>query len=181
MSLLLPGEASPSFAQTGADPILDDSASELFSYLDEDAVDLASEAGHGGEAYEMQPSASSRRSAAVPGPRRSSMRPMSSASTAVSLGAVDDETFTPAEDLAVRRKFDRKLVLFVALLFMLSFLDRSSPSLLHPYILPLTNTSSCRYRQRPHRRHGRRPTDHSPPRKLVRMVPHGFLPHIHRL
>jgi hypothetical protein len=28
----------------------------------------------------------------------------------------------------VRRKFDRKLVLFVALLYMLSFLDRSSTS-----------------------------------------------------
>lgn len=135
---LLPGEASPSFAQTGADPILDDSASELFSYLDEDAVDLASDAGQGAEAYEMQSHmASSARAAAAAAsssrmnPRRGSMRPMSSASTAVSFGtgmgaAMDDETFTPAEDLAVRSKFDRKLVLFVALLFMLSFLDRSS-------------------------------------------------------
>ncbi|KAF4998863.1 hypothetical protein FDECE_11676 [Fusarium decemcellulare] len=36
------------------------------------------------------------------------------------------QLYTPDEDLAVRRKFDRKLVLFVALLFMLSFLDRSN-------------------------------------------------------
>ena len=36
--------------------------------------------------------------------------------------------YTPAEDAAVRRKFDRRLVLFVALLFLLSFLDRSSTS-----------------------------------------------------
>jgi cyanate permease len=36
------------------------------------------------------------------------------------------QLYTPDEELAVRRKFDRKLVLFVALLFMLSFLDRSN-------------------------------------------------------
>ncbi|KAK1237725.1 hypothetical protein MKX07_003561 [Trichoderma sp. CBMAI-0711] len=34
--------------------------------------------------------------------------------------------YTPDEENAVRRKFDRKLVLFVALLYMLSFLDRSN-------------------------------------------------------
>lgn len=38
------------------------------------------------------------------------------------------QLYTPDEDRAVRRKFDRKLVLFVALLFLLSFLDRSSTS-----------------------------------------------------
>lgn len=37
--------------------------------------------------------------------------------------------YTPDEENAVRRKFDRKLVLFVALLYMLSFLDRSSASI----------------------------------------------------
>lgn len=36
------------------------------------------------------------------------------------------QLYTPDEDKAVRRKFDRKLVVFVALLYMLSFLDRSS-------------------------------------------------------
>ena len=39
------------------------------------------------------------------------------------------QLYTPDEERAVVRKFDRKLVLFVALLYMLSFLDRSSLSL----------------------------------------------------
>lgn len=34
--------------------------------------------------------------------------------------------YTPEEERSVIRKFDRRLVLFVALLYMLSFLDRSS-------------------------------------------------------
>lgn len=34
--------------------------------------------------------------------------------------------YTPDEERSVIRKFDRRLVLFVALLYMLSFLDRSS-------------------------------------------------------
>ena len=34
--------------------------------------------------------------------------------------------YTPDEEKAVVKKFDRRLVLFVALLYMLSFLDRSS-------------------------------------------------------
>ena len=37
--------------------------------------------------------------------------------------------YTPDEERSVIRKFDRRLVLFVALLYMLSFLDRSSKSL----------------------------------------------------
>ena len=36
------------------------------------------------------------------------------------------QLYTPDEERAVIRKFDRKLVLFVSLLYMLSFLDRSS-------------------------------------------------------
>ncbi|KAG6023068.1 hypothetical protein E4U41_002092, partial [Claviceps citrina] len=36
------------------------------------------------------------------------------------------ELYTPEEDARVRRKFDRNLVLFVAMLFMLSFVDRSN-------------------------------------------------------
>ncbi|KAF4843096.1 MFS transporter prlL [Colletotrichum siamense] len=36
------------------------------------------------------------------------------------------QLYTPDEESAVVRKFDRRLVLFVALLFMLSFLDRSN-------------------------------------------------------
>ena len=36
------------------------------------------------------------------------------------------QLYTPDEERAVVKKFDRKLVFFVALLYMLSFLDRSS-------------------------------------------------------
>lgn len=39
------------------------------------------------------------------------------------------QLYTPDEEKIVVKKFDRKLVLFVALLYMLSFLDRSSMSL----------------------------------------------------
>jgi hypothetical protein len=42
--------------------------------------------------------------------------------------------YTPDEERAVVRKFDRKLVVFVALLYMLSFLDRSSK--LDPFPTP---------------------------------------------
>lgn len=38
------------------------------------------------------------------------------------------KSFTFDEEETVRRKFDRRLVLFVAFLYMLSFLDRSSKS-----------------------------------------------------
>lgn len=38
----------------------------------------------------------------------------------------DDIVYTADEERAVVRKFDRRLVLFVALLYLLSFLDRSS-------------------------------------------------------
>jgi hypothetical protein len=78
---------------------------------------------------------------------------------------LSDQLYTPDEERAVVRKFDRKLVCFVALLYMLSFLDRSSmcpgPALLplsrnaiYCYITPLTNCrywqcSDCRSRERP--------------------------------
>lgn len=39
------------------------------------------------------------------------------------------QLYTPDEERAVVKKFDRRLVLFVALLYMLSFLDRSSTEL----------------------------------------------------
>ena len=40
--------------------------------------------------------------------------------------------YTPDEERSVIKKFDRHLVLFIALLYMLSFLDRSS---MHPVAL----------------------------------------------
>lgn len=38
------------------------------------------------------------------------------------------ELYSPDEEKAVLRRLDRRLVLFIALLYMLSFLDRSSMS-----------------------------------------------------
>lgn len=64
--------------------------------------------------------------------------------------------FTPDEEAAVLKKFDRRLVLFIALLYMLSFLDRSSGyhlldlSPLPPLdtkTLRLTRTKRCRQRK----------------------------------
>ena len=37
------------------------------------------------------------------------------------------KTYTPEEEKTLIRKLDRRLVLFMAILYMLSFLDRSSP------------------------------------------------------
>jgi hypothetical protein len=51
----------------------------------------------------------------LPSPRRFSMSSVQSY-----------ELYTPDEDRAVRRKLDRRLVGFMALLYCLSFLDRSS-------------------------------------------------------
>lgn len=59
--------------------------------------------------------------------------------------------YTQAEEAAVIRLFDRRLVLFIALLYMLSFLDRSSMlNMSWPMDLRLTET--VRYRKRKDRR-----------------------------
>lgn len=47
-------------------------------------------------------------------------------------------TYTAEEERAVVDKFDRRLVLFVAFLYMLSFLDRSSASTISPPALFIT-------------------------------------------
>lgn len=51
-------------------------------------------------------------------------------------------TYTAEEEAAVVKKFDRKLVVFVALLYMFSFLDRSStlPCPLRPFTPSYTLT-----------------------------------------
>ncbi|KAG5970486.1 hypothetical protein E4U55_001654, partial [Claviceps digitariae] len=124
-SLFTRGDASPSFARTGSELTLDDSDEDDD---DDDDYDLRSEVG-GSETYEMIAGGGSRggggggRDDDDGRTRRAdeeSRRRPSSSSTAASF-----ELYTPDEEVAVRRKFDRKLVLFVALLFMLSFLDRS--------------------------------------------------------
>ncbi|QPH16254.1 hypothetical protein C2857_000852 [Epichloe festucae Fl1] len=101
--------ASPSFAQTAesAEFTIDDS--------DEEAVEdyeLGSDVG-GPETHEMRGRADARADARADG--------RLSVSTVASF-----QLYTPDEEAAVKRKFDRKLVLFLALLFMLSFLDRSN-------------------------------------------------------
>lgn len=59
------------------------------------------------------------------------------------------QLYTPDEERAVVRKFDRKLVVFVALLYMLSFLDRSSNICIHllsytPLSSPLSSISGAK-------------------------------------
>lgn len=110
-SPLKPGEASPSFAQTGAEFTLDDSDEEAI-----DDFDLRSEVG-GPEAYEMVAAGAHGHGN---GHGNGGGRRLS-ASTVASF-----QLYTPDEEAAVRRKFDRRVVLFVALLFLLSFLDRSN-------------------------------------------------------
>ncbi|UNI21960.1 hypothetical protein JDV02_007898 [Purpureocillium takamizusanense] len=138
------GEASPSFAQTGAEFTLDDSSSgdddddhhdDGYDYDYDDKEDLRSEVYGGGgggggaaaaaaESFEMvdridEAAASTTR--AMSTARGKWRRRPSASSTAASF-----QLYTPDEERAVRRKFDRRLVLFVTLLFMLSFLDRSN-------------------------------------------------------
>lgn len=58
------------------------------------------------------------------------------------------QLYTPDEERAVVRKFDRRLVLFLSLCYMLSFLDRSSKSLFpldsDIHLLELAPSSSIR-------------------------------------
>ncbi|OHE95738.1 major facilitator superfamily transporter [Colletotrichum orchidophilum] len=118
------GEASPSFAQTTAEFNLD-SDLDLEPDADDDAEDLhlhEAELG-GGQAYELK---TLRASPAQDtddgwGDDEPSLRRRASNSTVASF-----QLYTPDEERAVVRKHDRKLVVFVALLFMLSFLDRSN-------------------------------------------------------
>ncbi|KAH6692378.1 major facilitator superfamily transporter [Plectosphaerella plurivora] len=130
---LRPADGSPSFAQTTAEFNLD-SDLELdldLEVLEPDADDdlRLHEAGMGGgEAYELRPMKNRRHDEedeedsdgwVAPGTRRGLRR--GSASTVASF-----QLYTPDEETAVVRKFDRRLTLFVALLYMLSFLDRSN-------------------------------------------------------
>jgi hypothetical protein len=125
-SELGPSASVEAFAQTGSELSLDNSDDE----------DLRSAVGSGSEVYELRERDAS---------RDRNGRAMWDAEA---VGDVDDDDdvdhsliagrsrspgsvasfqlYTPDEERAVRRKFDRKLVLFVALLYMLSFVDRSS-------------------------------------------------------
>lgn len=88
--------------------------------------------------------------------------------------------YTRDEERGVVRKLDRRLVLFMALLYMLSFLDRSSMSSLGemgPHERHGSATDGAyRHWQRAHRRHG---GGSWPLVQPVSVAPHGFLHHLH--
>lgn len=137
-SELRPSASVEAFAQTGSELSLDDS--------DDEDLRSAVGSGSGSEVYELR-----ERDAG----RDRNGRAMWDAEA---VGDVDDDDdvehsfiagrsrspgsvasfqlYTPDEERAVRRKFDRKLVLFVALLYMLSFVDRSSTGI---FFLALNN------------------------------------------
>ncbi|KAK5998298.1 putative transporter C11D3.18C-like protein [Cladobotryum mycophilum] len=154
MSYHHPGDESPTFAQTGAEFTLDDD-SEGYNEDDDDEdddeeeeeeEDLRLQAGGGAEAYELvnKRDGSKGRGRGGRGGRGGGSSdaqlqngngharnggPSGSGHRGRALSVSTAESFqlyTPDEELAVRTKFDRKLVLFVALLYMLSFLDRSN-------------------------------------------------------
>ncbi|KAL5089901.1 hypothetical protein Trisim1_005017 [Trichoderma cf. simile WF8] len=138
MAYHIPRDESPSFAQTGEEFHLD---SDVYDEDEDD--DLRSQVGgSSSETYEMVSGGKRRQDQySKIGGGHSSERLMegdyvdAGPSTAggggrgrgLSVSSVESfQLYTPDEDKAVRRKFDRKLVLFVALLYMLSFLDRSN-------------------------------------------------------
>lgn len=80
-----------------------------------------------GESYKMRPQAG--RAAGDDDDEEEEEEKRSGRRRGTSISTVQSyQLYTPDEERAVVRKFDRKLVLFVALLYMLSFLDRSSLS-----------------------------------------------------
>ncbi len=135
-----PDAPSTSSAPT-SDRLTPDSDSDPDDGYDDDGDDdLAVVEGAGllgGEAYELQdrdPEKAHRRGDVSDQPRDDgyeseeedaestrARRRRASVSTTASF-----QLYTPDEEQAVVRKFDRRLVMFVALLYMLSFLDRSS-------------------------------------------------------
>ena len=60
--------------------------------------------------------------------RKLSISSISDADVDDAAGESGKDLYSPIEERAVVRKLDRRLVLFVAILYMLSFLDRSSMS-----------------------------------------------------
>jgi hypothetical protein len=119
-----PGPSTPAemFAQTSIELTLDDS----------DEEDLRSIVGSGSDVYELHDRDTSRdrNGSAIwdaeAGDDEDADRPLVAGRPRSPGSVASFQLYTPDEELAVRRKFDRKLVLFVALLYMLSFVDRSS-------------------------------------------------------
>ncbi|KAM0283089.1 hypothetical protein ACHAQH_002692 [Verticillium albo-atrum] len=129
---LQPRDASPSFAQTTAEFNLDsDLDLDLDLDLDSEDDDLHRRESSLGEAYELQPVKDDRRDGDQEDVEDSDgwIRPATSASDrrgSVTSTVASFQLYTPDEEAAVVKNFDRRLVLFVALLYMLSFLDRSN-------------------------------------------------------
>ncbi|KAI3554146.1 major facilitator superfamily transporter [Colletotrichum abscissum] len=119
------GEASPSFAQTTAEFSLDSDLDFDPDDDDDDVEDLHLHEAQlgGGQAYELKSLSASPAKDTDDGwgDEVPSLRRRASTSTVASF-----QLYTPDEERSVVRKHDRKLVVFVALLFMLSFLDRSN-------------------------------------------------------
>lgn len=90
----------------------------------------------------------------------------------------DYELYTPDEERAVLKRLDRRLVLFMGLLYMLSFLDRSSMSCARSGWAGgrKANAARCRYRQCQGRGHVEGPESQLEP---IRMAAHGVLCHVH--
>ncbi|KAL0933121.1 major facilitator superfamily transporter [Colletotrichum truncatum] len=113
-------QASPSFVRLSGE-FNSDSDLDIDGDTEDDLHMHEAELG-GGRAYELK--SFTKRHSEIGNIWRNdepSLQRRASASTAASF-----QLYTPDEERAVVRKFDRRLVLFVALLFMLSFLDRSN-------------------------------------------------------
>lgn len=88
-------------------------------------------------------------------------------------------SYTPEEERQVVRKFDRRLTMFLAFLYLLSFLDRSSESSFDPGVSVHGLIGVCgRYWKRANRRTYGRPEPFFRP---VRMGSHCLLYHLHML
>ncbi|GKU14419.1 unnamed protein product [Fusarium langsethiae] len=119
-----PGPSAPAetFAQTSIELTLDDS----------DEEDLRSIVGSGSDVYELRDRDTSRdrNGSAIwdaeAGDDGDADRPLVAGRSRSPGSVASFQLYTPDEEQTVRRKFDRKLVLFVALLYMLSFVDRSN-------------------------------------------------------
>ncbi|PCD17796.1 hypothetical protein FGRA07_07264 [Fusarium graminearum] len=120
-----PGPSAPAetFAQTSIELTLDDS----------DEEDLRSIVGSGSDVYELRERDISRDrngsaiwDAEAGDDEDDADRPLVAGRSRSPGSVASFQLYTPDEEQTVRRKFDRKLVLFVALLYMLSFIDRSN-------------------------------------------------------
>jgi hypothetical protein len=126
MALLAPQSGPPALGTMSTSPPSISSSSNART-PDEDSDDSDFEMADRGESYKLQPRAE--RAAANDEEDEEEEDEKYTRRRGASMSTVHSfQLYTPDEERAVVRKFDRKLVLFVALLYMLSFLDRSSLS-----------------------------------------------------